>query len=1263
MAVGSKYTKGIEIEISGKATKLKTALDDANRSIRSSQSELKTLQKNLELEWNPASFKRAQELAQRSLQQTRDKADILRKALAEIDSQDAGKDTERYEAIRRELSYVEGSARKAAEELKKLNSLPLDKLKAELSSAADRLDKMGNKLSIGLTAPMVAAGTAAVNFSSDTQEAINKTEVAFSYAAEGVKNWSDTTLTAYGLAKGTALDMAALFGDMATSMGFSDAAAADMSKTLVALAADLASFKNISIDEASTALKSVFTGETESLKNLGVVMTETNLKSYAMSQGLKVSYDKMDQAQKVALRYQYVLAQTANAQGDFARTSDGTANQLRIFQESLKEAAATAGDDLLPMITPIVGNLSELIQGFGDLDEGTRKAVVQTALFVAGLGPMLKLTGGVTTAISACVSAYTALTAVKAADTVATGAQTAATTAATAAQTGLNVAVNANPIGPIVTAIGALVAVLGSWIAVTALTTENQNKLTESIEKSRAAYQGAVEDIEESRTSTLGMMQSLEQLMAVEDKSAAQKAVVKGLVDQLNEAVPELSLAYNAQADSLNMTSDALERYIEAEARRQLQQESTDRMVELEKERIQISEDLEKAQADLYLAQEEYNRVTENGTAAMGEYDTAYAVAQVTVGRLQGIVNDLTQAQQDNGAESAALQEKYNDLSTATDNAGSTVFDLAKDLDKATATEEELAKATRTLTSETETLSSAFAEQKENGSLSLDTTLKLIEAGYGAALAVDAETGSVRLNAEAYATLAKQKIDEQIAGINDSQRDTKTRLLQAEGDAALAAAMGHTALALAYQETAKSIKGELVSGDAMIAQLESIKNGLGSVVAGKWSSKPASTKKEKKTETEEEKLVKAYKSAMDELEYRRSMEEISEADYYTRLEGLRDRYLTENSDEWRSATVKLYAYKQGAFKRDLDELDKSLTAGKITLQEHLDALKALQGQYLSENTDNWSENEKKQASDRKAMYDAERADQDYFHDVGLTSDSYYYLHLEELRDKYLEKDSEAWRKADVELYNWRQKQREAELAAEKSAHEAAQKQRSDLVKQYTDERIAAIKAEQKAEEDRINALIDGIDEEVAARKRLREVEGDEDAIAKAQKTLEAAQARLTFAHDENTRAELAKEVARAQEALDKAKQSKEDNDWYYAKEQEKAALQDKLDAAKDKYQTRIDNASDWAADRVAEDRARQREEDAQIEKEYAQMAAAQKAAAGALAAVGQAVTQVTNATTNLVTNRNSVSITTGASLLTSGQADRLVEKALEKLAK
>ena len=483
MALSSRYTRGIEIQIGGNTTRLKTALDQANRSIRTTQSELDTLKNSLKLEWDPSRFQRAQQLAQRAIDETRAKADVLRKALEAMGDPGSFSQTqkEQYEAIRRELSYVEVAAQKAESQLEALNNVPLDRLKQSLTDAGDRLGGLGAGLTAGVTAPLTAAGAASIKFASATEEALNKVDVAFGASAEAVRSWSEGTLNSIGLARGTALDMAALFGDMATSMGYSREEAAQMSMELVNLAADLSSFKNIGIDQVSTALKSIFTGETESLKELGVVMTQANLEAYALAQGYTTAYTAMDQAQQVAVRYQYVLANTQNAQGDFARTSDSTANQLRIFQESLKVAAATAGEELLPVITPIIERFNGLIQSFGDLDEGTRQANVQAALFLAALGPMLTAVGGVTTAVKAGITVYQALR-------TALTAATAATTAQTTAQAGLNAVMAANPVGAVVTAVGTLVAVLGSLAVSTALTTERTQTLAASIDEARRAY-------------------------------------------------------------------------------------------------------------------------------------------------------------------------------------------------------------------------------------------------------------------------------------------------------------------------------------------------------------------------------------------------------------------------------------------------------------------------------------------------------------------------------------------------------------------------------------------------------------------------------------------------------------------------------------------------------------------------------------------------------------------------------------------------------
>ena len=170
-----------------------------------------------------------------------------------------------------------------------------------------------------------------------------------------------------------------------------------MSEGLVGLAGDLASFKNISLEKVGTALKSIFTGETESLKELGVVMTEANLDAFALAEGFGKTTDEMTEAEKVQLRYQYVLNATRNAQGDYARTADGTANSLRTMQESTKELGVAFGQELLPTITPVIQGATKMIKSFGDLDDETKQTAINIAGIAAASGPALKIVGNATT--------------------------------------------------------------------------------------------------------------------------------------------------------------------------------------------------------------------------------------------------------------------------------------------------------------------------------------------------------------------------------------------------------------------------------------------------------------------------------------------------------------------------------------------------------------------------------------------------------------------------------------------------------------------------------------------------------------------------------------------------------------------------------------------------------------------------------------------------------------------------------------------------
>ncbi|WP_283618542.1 hypothetical protein [Flavonifractor plautii] len=1321
MAISSRYTRGIEIQIGGNATKLKTALDSANRSIRTTQSELDTLKNSLKLEWDATKFQRAQALAQKALSETEAKAELLRKALAAMGDPASFSATqkEQYEALRRELSYVEVSAQRAKaqleevsksaeqakvdqltsqledadaaldttgakldsvrsklernwdakqfdqaqelaqqaitqteakaellrqklaaleelgtektsaeyqrlekqlveteaaaeqahKQLQSINQIRLDHLNKGLDEAARRLSTAGNALTAGLTVPLAAAGVASVNFSSDMQEAVNKVEVAFGNAADSVKSWSSTTLNSIGLAQGTALDMAALFGDMATSMGYSQDAAAQMSMALVNLAADLASFKNIGIDQASTALKSIFTGETESLKELGVVMTQANLEAYALAEGYTTAYTAMDQAQQVAVRYQYVLANTQNAQGDFARTSDSTANQLRIFRESLKEAAATAGDELLPVITPIIGKLNELIQTFGDLDEGTQKAVVQTGLFLAALGPMLKVTGGITTAVEAGITVYQTLRTVmaaKTADTIAdTAAQmglnaamaanTAVTTEATAAQTGLNAAMAANPVGLLVTAIGTLLAVLGSFAVSAALTAESTDTLASSINEARQAYEDTRAELQESQASTLSMVDALARLAEEEHKTSAEKAAMLELVEQLNEAVPSLSLAYDAQTDSLNLTAEAIRSLAEAEYARQEQEAAVERLSEAYQEQISIANELEAAEESLQEAKERYAEFDGVETRNSRE-ETSFTAAQGALIAAQGQYDRLTAAQEQNAAEIARLEQEYGKYNAT---AAQTTQALENTGTAADTAADRLAALTGVLGQTQgayELLAEAQEQQNETGYLELDTVVKLLEeypqlSGYlveasnGYLLADGALQDYISTQRAEYALAlneAQSAADaivtaeaDKINAINATTLATKDQLTalaelyQSMGANAdnLAEGVSYYAKANEYREAAQALADagkSLEDYDRITASMFRESAGGSRRTSGSTSSKKTEAAKDEGT------------SAMEELQ-----EWLDDVDHQI--------FLWSKDEAKTQAIVDLY---QTMMDRVHELAEEFRAQGYEENSDEIQELQTLWWGYAEEREKIQTESREKAAAANQEAYEAELADLQYFLDMDIISEQQYYEELARLRDQYLEENSDAWRQANVQLHNYLEQCRQEELDAAQQAYDAQleslkaayeaqvsalkeslEEEKAALKDRYDAEKDAAkdayearkdqIEAELKAEKERLNAIIDGINEEIQARRELREDEEQDDAIAEARKRLEAAEAQRDFARNEEERREWEKEVARLQEALDKAIQDKEDTQFYREKEEEKEKIEAEIDAAEE----------------------------------------------------------------------------------------------------
>lgn len=202
----------------------------------------------------------------------------------------------------------------------------------------------------------------AIDISSSLTEVENVVRTTFGNYEKLIQDFSKTSIQDFGMSELTAKQVSSRFQAMGTAMGFSQGKMADMSLQLTKLTADMASFYDMEQSDVARNLQAVFTGETEPLRKYGLDLTQATLKEWAMKQGLDADISSMTQAEKTMLRYQYVMANTAAAQGDFARTSDTWANQIRILKQSFEQLAAIIGGALINAFKPFVRTLNAVMQ-------------------------------------------------------------------------------------------------------------------------------------------------------------------------------------------------------------------------------------------------------------------------------------------------------------------------------------------------------------------------------------------------------------------------------------------------------------------------------------------------------------------------------------------------------------------------------------------------------------------------------------------------------------------------------------------------------------------------------------------------------------------------------------------------------------------------------------------------------------------------------------------------------------------------------------
>lgn len=238
---------------------------------------------------------------------------------------------------------------------------------AEQSTGAigDSFSGMLKKIAAGFSAAKIGKllldiGKDAVQAASDLQEVQNVVDTTFGEGAKAIEAWAKTAGTQFGLTEVQAKRFASTLGAMMKSSGLAGDQIVEMSTDLAGLAADMASFYNLDFDTAFQKIRSGISGETEPLKQLGINMSVANLNAFALQQGLSKTYEEMTQGEQVMLRYQYIMAQTSDAQGDFAKTSDSYANAVRTLETNLQTLSTNLGTVLLEVITPLINGINEL---------------------------------------------------------------------------------------------------------------------------------------------------------------------------------------------------------------------------------------------------------------------------------------------------------------------------------------------------------------------------------------------------------------------------------------------------------------------------------------------------------------------------------------------------------------------------------------------------------------------------------------------------------------------------------------------------------------------------------------------------------------------------------------------------------------------------------------------------------------------------------------------------------------------------------------
>ena len=422
-----------------------------------------------------------------------------------------------------------------------------------LSSIGDKFTDIGRKASV-LSAAIVAAGGASFKMAADFQDALGATDQVYKQSSDTVKEWAQNLSSQYGIAKSEALSYSNLMGSMLVNIGqLTEEQAAKQSQKLIELAGDLTAMYGGRVQDAVRALTGALKGNNTMLDNYGMAVNDALVKTRALELGLIAQGEEMTLAARQAATLSLIWEQSAAAQGQAAREADGASGSMRALQVEVKNLATSFGEILLPIITPIVSGIADMVNKIGSLSPELQKTIVVIGGIVAALGPLMLGLGSLLKLAPLIGAAFTAMT------------------------------------GPIGIAVAAIAALTTGIIALT-----NRQKEAENAAEALAIINNTVTN-EISRE--IAEVNILLKIAKDETKSKEER---RKAIEKLNAISPEYLGFIELETINTNAAKNAIDGYTKSLKEKARQQAISEKISELEAKRIDIEVKLIKEQEKVY---------------------------------------------------------------------------------------------------------------------------------------------------------------------------------------------------------------------------------------------------------------------------------------------------------------------------------------------------------------------------------------------------------------------------------------------------------------------------------------------------------------------------------------------------------------------------------------------------------------------------------------------------------------------------------------